>query len=342
VEIEVIPFTRGYDLLLIDDFYLSDEANPLRNLPTETEHDEFWTGICSRAPGFNPIRDIYEADIYNRDAPVPLEVLAGYRNIVWTCDGLPHGSWSHTIVFDPLPAQTFPAPNNLRMFLAAGGSAFTCGRSDRNNHVLSATFMQSPMFPASITDDLTDYDYDEDFARYSMAHDDYYVTVIDKVNGVFRDDLPDGVIRNPDRDGMTMAINTGIEHDSYYDFPDTLSLWEEVTQPGMFFDPSVRGFWYVEVYDPQYYMDEILKESHECFTPLYAMRARSSLSAIDYATVAIRGTLGYDYYRDYYNYCERYRVSRYESFHFGLPLWFMDHDQVEQIADNIFQEWNIR
>jgi hypothetical protein len=71
IEIEVIEFTRERNLLWVDDMLLGDTYLPLRQLPTETEHDEFWTGICSLAPGFDPARDIYEADIGDRRQPVP-------------------------------------------------------------------------------------------------------------------------------------------------------------------------------------------------------------------------------------------------------------------------------
>jgi len=30
-----------------------------------------------------------------------------------------------------------------------------------------------------------------------------------------------------------------------------------------------------------------------------------------------------------------------DSFHFGFPLWFFEHDKVYQIMDEIFAEWQI-
>lgn len=327
VEIEVIPFTGEHDLLWIDDIMLGDVHDPLGRWPSETEHDEFWTGICSRAPGFNPIRDIYDADIYSRDKPIPLELLADYRYVVWTYGGATDNAWSHTIEFEPAPTTDFPTPNNLRMFLAAGGAVLTCGRGDLGGSALSATFKENPLFPASVTGDLGNYDYDEAYARHSMAYDDYYVTVIDKVIAQFRTDLPPGVIRSMDRDAMMMALR-----DTWVSsfLPDTLLLSGEITQPGMFFDPAERGFIFVEVYDPQYYMDHLLKYSHSCFSPIYRMRSRSTRSPLDYAPVAIVTAS---------KYCEA--MGR-DSYHFGLPLWYIDHGQVEQITHFIFGQWSIR
>ena len=330
VEIEVIPFPREYDLLWIDDFMLGDIYDPLRHLPTETEHDEFWTGICSRAPGFNAVRDIYDADIYSSDDPLPLTVLADYRNVVWTYSSSTRSAWNNTIKFEPGPVRNFPAPNNFRMFLAAGGSALTCGNSDRTGGGLSSTFPENHLYPASVTDDLANYDYNEEYAKHSMAHDDYYVTVIDKVVANFRTDLPDGVVRNTDRDAM---VSANFYTDVLGDFPPALTLWDEITQPGMYFDPTKRGFTYVEVYDPVYYMDYLLKRSHRCFSPLYLMRSRSTLSPLDHAAVALIGT---------WQECEPWNRPGHESYHFGFPLWFIDHAQAEQVVDAIFQRWNIR
>ena len=30
-----------------------------------------------------------------------------------------------------------------------------------------------------------------------------------------------------------------------------------------------------------------------------------------------------------------------DSFHFGFPLWFFEHESVYQIMDEIFAEWQI-
>ncbi len=332
IEIEIIEFTAELNLLWIDDFLLGNDPILDRHFPTETEHDEFWEGICSLAPGFIPSRDIYEADQNDRRSPLPIEVLARYKNIIWTYDGSDENVWSSTIKFSPAGyALPFQRPNNLKLFLSAGGNALTCGMSFRAGSALSALFPQAPLFPASTVENLADYDYDMDFARSSMARDDYYVTFIDKVQGPFRSTLPGGIIRSEDRDAMRMAIEVGVSP-----FPDTLRLWEEIAGPGMYFDPTERGFTFVEAYDPEYYMDYRMMNSHRCFRPIYRMRSRSTLSPLNDAAIAI-WTMHHDCECDEEYPCNPYRGNA----HFGIPLWFMDHSQVETIAEYMFYNWRI-
>jgi hypothetical protein len=223
------------------------------------------------------------------------------------------------------------------MFLAAGGNALTCGNTGYYGG-LGAVFPEPVEYPASVLDDIANFDYDMEYAKHSLAYDDYYVTVVDKVLGQWRMDMPEDVIRSLDRDAMRMAYQSGAIY--YFNIPDTLTLWDGVTQPGMFFDPAERGFYYVEAYDPGYYMDHIMEYSHPCFTPLYRMKARSSLSPLDDAVIAmkvVQGMYAWEYPR-----CEPGRFFPYDSYHFGIPLWFIDHGQAEQIADFVFAQWDIR
>jgi len=335
IEIEVIEFTKERDLLWIDDMLLYDTPLPLRHLPTETEHDEFWTGICSLAPGFDPARDIYEADIYDRRNPVPLEVLAKYKSVIWTSDRASENVWSSTIEFKPfLDTERYPTPNNLKIYMAATGNVLSCGMGDMSGSSLSAVFPDDPAYPASVVHEIAGYHYDFDYARLNMAHDDYYVSVIDKVLAPFKTDLPGDVYRNRERDAMTMALK-----DCYAPLlPDTLRLWDEITQPGMFFDPMVRGFFYVEAYDPEYYMDYTGVISHECFSPIYRMKSRSTLSPLNGAAVAL-WTMDQDC--EYDPDTNPYSMHYPGSAHFGFPLWFIDHGQVEMIAEYLYHKWGI-
>ena len=63
------------------------------------------------------------------------------------------------------------------------------------------------------------------------------------------------------------------------------------------------------------------------------MRSRSTRSPIDYAPIALTTTRPE---------CEHWDKPGHESYHFGIPLWFFDHEQVEQITDYIFEKWEIR
>ncbi len=206
----------------------------------------------------------------------------------------------------------------------------TCGRADRPGGGLSEIFPDEQTLPASVLDELIPQDRDVEYAELSLVHDDYYVTVIDKVSGQFKTGIP-GISRSLDRDAMRMAIESGGMQNP--DLPDTLTLDETVTCFTCFFNPQDRGFTYVEVYDPQYYMDYLGRESHDCFSPLYRMSSRSTMSPLDYGAIALVASNPI---------CEDPGRTGYESYHFGLPLWFIDHEQVEQIADYIFDQWDIR
>ena len=119
--------------------------------------------------------------------------------------------------------------------------------------------------------------------------------------------------------------------------PRTIELSEQVTQPGMFFDPMIRGFFYVEVYDPEYWLEAKFTSSQTCFHPIYRMRSRSTISALDNTVVAI----WIDKYRDISTEVLPDGVIPARSIHFGLPLWFFDHAAVDSIVDVVFQEWGI-
>ena len=329
IEIEIMPMKMDRDLLWVDDWVLGD-YNPSMYSPSEEVHDEFWTAICSRAPGFDPGRDILPLDemyVAVGEAPLPLEVLSHYKHVIWTYGNSPANAWKNTIRFET-ESNGF-RPNTLALYLAGGGSALTCGRTDRPGGGLVEIFPQSPLLPASVLDEL-------DGGRYSMAHDDYYVTVIDKVSAQFKSgDAMPAVNRSLARDALYMAIEAGGGAD--LDFPDTLMLDETVTCSNCFFNPHDRGFTYVEVYDPAYYMDFIGARSHPCFTPIYTMWARSSRSPIHGAAIALKGAIS-----GHFSTCEPGRYAYYDSYHFGFPLWFMEHEKVEQIADEIFRAWEIR
>jgi len=343
VELEVIPFTRERNLLWIDDWRLGGII-PARHLPSEEEHDEFWSGICSKASGFEPSADIYEADIYNSDSQIPLSVLADYRYVIWTYSNSQYSCWKQTIMLDrgPITSRDMFRPNNFKMFLAAGGAALTCGRADFRGG-LSETFGGETMYPVSVLGDLDGYPVqDAERIPYSLAHDDYYVTVIDKVVGPFRTwpAIPEGTIRTIDRDALIMAIGTGEPAD--LDLPDTLALDETVTCEVCFFNPRIRGFTYVEAYDPGYYMDHIGAGSHPCFTPIYRMRSRNTLSPLNGAAIALRVATGSGGHMGSLGIDGSYGPASHDSYHFGFPLWFMEHDKVQQITDEIFRSWEIK
>lgn len=117
--------------------------------------------------------------------------------------------------------------------------------------------------------------------------------------------------------------------------PPELRLWDEVTRPGRYFDPSKQGFWYVEVYNPGYWMGAAGASAQACFHPLYRMRARNQISPMNRQVIAFWTTK----YADVI--APAPEAVAAPSVHFGFPLWFFNRAEVDSIADVIFNEWHI-
>jgi hypothetical protein len=170
-----------------------------------------------------------------------------------------------------------------------------------------------------------------------MAYRDYCVSVLDKAAAI-----PRGWWSMPERriewDAMSYGNIDAIDAvtRAHPGLPRKLQLWSMVTKPGNFFDPQVRGFTFVEVYDPEYWMTGIGASSQPCFHPLYRMKARSSVSAVDKTVIAFWTTKYADVAAPVPG------AIAAPSVHFGLPLWFFNRAQVDSIADVVFGEWGIR
>jgi hypothetical protein len=119
--------------------------------------------------------------------------------------------------------------------------------------------------------------------------------------------------------------------------PSKLELWEEVTRTGRFFDPYVRGFTYVEVYNPEYWMERNFARKQPCFHPIFRMRTRSALSPLNAQTTAIWVSK----YDDIVPEVESGIARAARSFHCGFPLWFFKRSQVDSLVTVIFDEWGI-
>jgi hypothetical protein len=118
-------------------------------------------------------------------------------------------------------------------------------------------------------------------------------------------------------------------------FPKKLELWDVVTRKGNFFDPMVRGMFYVEVYDSDYYLNYIGHSSQSCFHPLYREIAMNTRSVVHEQTVAFWYTSYADVVADAPG------CVAAPSVHFGFPLWFYDRVQADSVATAIFNVWQI-
>ena len=123
----------------------------------------------------------------------------------------------------------------------------------------------------------------------------------------------------------------------YPGLPEMVTLGDHVTGENMWFNPRYRGFSYVEAYDPAYWIETRQINQQDCFHPMYRMRSRSTLSPIDWATVAIWSNK----YSSVIPEGAAPPAKGAMSVHFGLPLWFFRPSAVVSIADVIFEEWGL-
>jgi hypothetical protein len=344
IQINIVPFTMDRNLLWVDDFYSTDFTQLMYSYPTETEHDTFWLDICSRAEGFVPAVDVFDTRTSNFRPP-DITKIGQYKNIIWTySNDYDTAAWDNVVRFTPessVPIGTPHAVNYLPLFLAKGGHLWTLGRSDRAGGLAAVLAPYVQEFPINLRCEITGTqggcDGDQS-GIYSMPYKDYCVTVLDKVVGNFRTD-PEMPPRRVEFDAMYYAYKdeTFGYNVPYPGLPDQLQLWSEVTAPGRFFDPAIRGFTYVEIYDPSYWMDVTIVQNQDCFAPMYRMRTRNTLSAVDNTTVALWLTK----YEEVVPEVESGIAAPARSVHFGFPLWFFDRTAVDQIVDVIFDEWQI-
>ncbi len=341
IEIRVFSNIMERSLLLVDDYPSSNFSQVDYAFPTEMEHDKFWQDVCLRVPGFNPSTDIYDVNDRGHKVP-PMEFAWKYKNIIWVSNTalIPeYGSlWKTFTMTVPEWITNFNyelyegrAINYLPYYLASGGHIWTCGESRRDGG-LAAT-CGSYKFPQCVRSNSS-------WGLFNMARKEYCVYVLDKVEGTFYD--LGYIYPYKERDSEYDAMSYGYLDDtdpltvSMTGLPDRLELWERVTATGKFYDPLVRGFLDVEVYDPEYFMVLNRLHSDSCFHPMYRMMARHGQSVLHRQTVAFWTTKYADAVADAEG------AVAAPSVHFGFPLWFFNRAQVDSIADVVFKTWNIK
>ncbi len=339
IQIEIIPFSMERTLLWVDDWALGDAILPNMMLPDEETHDLFWLDICSKNPQFIDTRDVYDCRGHNF-LPPEMRIIGKYQNIIWTYGNSRQGALQQVIEFTPesmIGESTTVLINYMSLFLLRGGHLWTNGRSDLAAGGLSVIFIRPPEFPSTFKFDMTANQSDTSGVN-CMGHRDFCISVVDKIIGTFRTggEMP---VRRLAQDALSRCV---IDPDDtitakYPGLPESLTLNEDVTQPGMFFDPRVRGFYYVEAYDPAYWVETSGINQQKCFHPMYRMRARNTRSPLDMATVSI----WIDKYSGVTPEGAAPPAIGARSVHFGLPMWFFRHTAVDSIADVVFEEWGL-
>ncbi len=347
VTVNVVPLPMDRSLLLVDD-YLGASAQPGDySVPSESNHDQFWLRICSRAAGFDPARDVYDA-AQNLLKPPTLDLLGRYRNVIWTYSS-ESNAWSKAILFTPESqvGKTGKHPvNYLALFLLKGGHLWTLGQGQRGGGLAAALQATAQSFPMNLACEIAGNRGDCGGDRsgvHSMPYRDYCVTVLDKVDGVMRTAsvMPERFVRHYDCMAYALRDDSDPLTAARPGFPARLDLWTEVTKPGRYFDPDdslgVGGLTYVEAYDPAYWMHAKALRSQPCFHPIYSMKAKSDSSALDGAAVALWMTK----YAGVVPEVSGGAGTAAASFHFGFPLWFFRRSAVDSVAAVVFGEWGI-
>jgi len=343
VQINIIPFDMDRNLLWVDDYYSSDFPQISWAMPTETQHDEFWLDICSKVSGFDPERDVFDVAEHNYKAP-EIALISRYKNIIWTYNASQDfTAWPSLIKFVPenlVTQGTSITLNYLPIFLNKGGHLLTLGNS-KGTSGLAATIPVSIAFPVYLKCEIngnTEGCERDTFGVDCMPYKDYCVSVIDKVRGVFRTgaDIPRRYLSQDALADAYLAEDDSMNLE-YPGLPRQLHLWGEVTKPGRFYDPSVRGLDLVEVYNPEYWMERSFINPLPCFHPIYRMHSRSTVSPINNAAVALWITKYADVEPD----VSAGIAVKAPSFHFGFPLWYFDRSEVDSLMNVIFSEWRI-
>jgi hypothetical protein len=347
IQIDIFQILMDKNLLLVDDFNSGEFAQVIYAMPTEREHDEFWTNICLRADGFDPEVDIYDSR-ENFYIPVDQQTIWRYKNIVWVYSAEDRTmdnegtTWIKLCQFIPPSAIGYYGSkyNYLQSYLSFGGHVWTSGKSDREGGMGGLMTRLARAYPRNLACEITSLHVGCDWDTtgvHSMPYKEYCITVLDRVWGAMRPDPRLENLRDFDNDALSHGWkdNSDPITAAHPDLPDTLDLWWKVVRPGMFFDPQVRGFHYVELYDTQYWLDIIQVGTQSCLHPIFRMRARNTRSNVDNAIFAFWTT------KNAHVVADAPGAIAAPSVHFGIPLWFFERDDVNAIADVIFKEWGI-
>ena len=345
IKVTVIAVAMTRDLLWVDDFPSRDFVQEIYAFPTESAHDEFWENICMKVQSFDPSMDIY--DIQDNDFYTPpMDLIFKYKNIIWSfskaTDDEAGSAWNRIVYYTPPDDDYIWAPqpetlnlNFLSYYLAFGGHLWTVGDGHRSASLAACIY--NNRFPLDIRCEFwtTSNNCLSITGENTMAYRDFCVTVLDKAEAMFpRLDLGS---RDIDLDAMRYAYLD--DSDPYIagieGLPHRLELWEQVTRPGMFFDPQERGFKFVEYYDPEYYMRYIGKSSQSCYRPMYRATTMYSNSLVYNAAVAFWHTR----YADVQ--ASPPGCIGAPSVHIGFPLWFFNRSQADSLATAIFKVWQL-
>jgi len=360
IRLNYIQYAPTRDLLLVDDFATDKSAsagwdNPTGNgiLPSDEEHDQFWLDMLDNVSGFDPALDAIEV---TGSTPIPLTVLADYKNIIWSVSTDVAQSSGLPLLYEylryrqkePPPGTTRAGvrePNPLALFMEAGGHILINGRHPLTT-TINRTFAPASRFPFMFPwdqegnqDQFPDLEPpflgDESFAYLhlclatmdfaipstALLRNNNYVCSVQSLRPVTSTSIRD--------DGMREAIPL----DPW--FP-RLELRVETAGGTKAYSPSRRSY-EAEVYNPQYFIDNCVYviRAMRCFEPIYGLQCLNTSSATYNAPVAF-WTSAFE------NAGGAPGMVAARSAVFGFPLVYFDPAQVKPALEYIlFNEWQI-
>lgn len=327
VVVNIINFTMERNLLVVDDWFEGTPQNTGFSrtrgaVPDDNEHDGFWREMVSSVDGLDPDVDFVQIGGARGTPDLPITRLAQYKSVIWSANGsYTSNQFSHLAELirfrDPDRPVTMGkvAPNNVALFMAAGGHALLCGEQIMTGVI--GGFGKAIVYPIIFRYELGG---DQD-GRYtgpgnyvgkygvgenSFAYAECCLNVLDiayiaSPNSVRRppnQPSPEGCPVNLLRDhrGVDDGVRSCTPVDVDHKFP-RLDLRPEVSSSGRFYAEQTLGL-NTDVYNPKYFhRDTACKKTGEifprrdCFKPIYSLRCRNPNSAIYGAPIAFWTTV---------------------------------------------------
>jgi hypothetical protein len=369
VKVNVVPFTMGRDLLLVDDYSVDENTYDAgwgnfrgRGVqPNDEEHDDFWLYVLQDVQTFNPATDVIEL---TGTSVVPLTLLANYKSIVWSV----YGNRAHQAGF-PLLYQFIAfrpkeggggtgkrIPNVIALFMAAGGHVLLSGNHPVSN-VINRAEAGGLRFPVIFLYEMTARqdlgeepnvnDADDRIGEFSFAYRELCLETMDfaRTSRNVRRDIEQYCAVNGD-DGRTISdlrIHTLREARPLdLAFP-LLQLRPQAAGSGKAYQESEKGL-DVEVYNPDYFFtlcdnytafrnDPAL--GHPCFHPIYGLHCLDDTEPTYDQPVAF-------WTSTYAHVQANPSTVRARSAVFGFPPVFFEPDAAKVAIERIvIDEWQL-
>ena len=352
VVVNIVPFTMGRSLLVVDDWEeFSLDFRVTNGLsPSDEQHDDFWLQMVDEVAGFS------QGDLYQMEGPreeLPINVLAQYDAVIWNAIGSANSVTGSRLTRyigfvhpDPrlIPDDGSAVPNILNMFMEAGGKVLICGQNVMAT-TINRDYFAAPKFPLIYKSEVTGNQSGSGstIGAEGFAYQDCCLNVVD----VAYTPSPATVRRAPaacpvdrvrERNQRTDGLRECIPMDSSYAFP-TLELRPEVAGLGRWYHESRLGL-NTDIYNPPYFGDMCnhLAETippRSCFQPMYGHGCLNTSSAIYGAPIGF-------WTSQYANRIPRGSGVPARSAVWGFqPVYFNPSQVKEALNVILFDEWQL-